>query len=129
MGNLPELLVFGNDYSTPDGTGIRDFIHVVDLAEGHLRALEALKTCTGTHVWNLGTGRGYSVLDIVRAFQAESGKTIPYRIAPRRPGDIATCYAVPSKVVRDLGWKAKRGLPEMMRDTWRWQQMNPNGYR
>ena len=129
MGEIPELSVFGNDYSTPDGTGIRDYIHVVDLAEGHLRALEALKTRTGTHVWNLGTGNGYSVLDIVRAFQAESGKTVPYRIAPRRPGDIATCYADPSKAYRELGWKANRGLPEMMRDAWRWQQMNPNGYR
>lgn len=129
VGKLPELVVFGNDYPTPDGTGVRDYIHVMDLAEGHLRALEALKTRTGAHIWNLGTGQGYSVLDMVRAFQTESGKTVPYRIASRRPGDIAICYADPSKAERDLGWKARRGLSEMMRDTWRWQQMNPNGYR
>jgi UDP-glucose 4-epimerase len=129
MGKLPELSVFGNDYSTPDGTGIRDYIHVVDLAEGHLIALEALKTRTGAHVWNLGTGQGYSVLDMIRAFEAESGKTVPYSIALRRFGDIAACYADPSKAERDLGWKAKLGLQEMMRDAWRWHQMNPNGYR
>jgi UDP-glucose 4-epimerase len=129
VGKLPELAVFGNDYPTHDGTGVRDYIHVVDLAEGHLRALDALETCTGAHVWNIGTGQGYSVLDMVRAFEAASGKPVPFRIAPRRPGDIATCYADPSKAERELGWKAKRGLPEMMRDAWRWQQMNPNGYR
>lgn len=129
VGKFPQLAVFGNDYPTHDGTGVRDYIHVVDLADGHLRALEALKTRTGTHIWNLGTGQGYSVLDIIRAFQSESGKSIPYRIAPRRPGDIATCYADPSKAARDLGWNAKRGLSDMMRDAWRWQQMNPNGYR
>jgi UDP-glucose 4-epimerase len=129
VGKLPELSVFGNDYPTHDGTGVRDYIHVVDLAEGHLCALDALETCTGAHVWNLGTGQGYSVLDMVHAFEVESGKTVPYRVAPRRPGDIATCYADPTKAVRELGWKAKRGLPEMMRDAWRWQQMNPNGYR
>jgi UDP-glucose 4-epimerase len=129
VGKLPELAVFGNDYPTPDGTGVRDYIHVVDLAEGHLRALEALQTRTGAHVWNLGTGHGYSVLDMVLAFEAASGKPVPYRVAPRRTGDIATCYADPSKAMRELGWKAKRGLPEMMRDAWRWQQMNPNGYR
>ena len=129
VGKLPELAVFGNDYPTHDGTGVRDYIHVVDLAEGHLRALDALVTRTGAHVWNLGTGQGYSVLDMVRAFEAASGKTVPYRISPRRPGDIATCYSDPSKAERELGWQAKRGLPEMMRDAWRWQQMNPNGYR
>jgi UDP-glucose 4-epimerase len=129
VGKLPELAVFGNDYPTHDGTGVRDYIHVVDLAEGHLRALNALETRTGVHVWNLGTGQGYSVLDMVRAFEAASGRPVPYRIAPRRPGDIATCYADPSKAERELGWKAKRGLPEMMRDAWRWQQKNPNGYR
>lgn len=128
-GNLPELAVFGNDYPTHDGTGVRDYIHVVDLAEGHLQALNALETRTGAHVWNLGTGQGYSVIDMVRAFEAASGKPVPYGIAPRRPGDIATCYADPTKAARELGWKAKRGLPEMMRDAWRWQQMNPNGYR
>lgn len=129
VGKLPELAVFGNDYPTHDGTGVRDYIHVVDLAEGHLRALDALETRSGAHVWNLGTGQGYSVLDMVRAFEAASGRTVPYRIDPRRPGDIATCYSDPSKAERELGWKAKRGLPEMMRDAWRWQQMNPNGYR
>lgn len=129
VGKLPELAVFGNDYPTPDGTGVRDYIHVVDLAEGHLRALEALQTRTGAHVWNLGTGQGYSVLEMVRAFEAASGKPVPYRVAPRRPGDIATCYADPAKAGSELGWKARRGLDEMMRDAWRWQSMNPDGYR
>jgi UDP-glucose 4-epimerase len=129
VGKLPELAVFGHDYPTHDGTGVRDYIHVADLAEGHLRALDALETRTGAHVWNLGTGQGYSVLDMVCAFEEASGKPVPYRISPRRPGDIATCYSDPSKAERELGWKAKRGLPEMMRDAWRWQEMNPNGYR
>jgi UDP-glucose 4-epimerase len=128
VGKLPEWVVFGDDYPTHDGTGVRDYIHVVDLAEGHLRALDALETRTGTHVWNLGTGHGYSVLEMVRAFEAASGKPVPYRIAARRPGDIAICYADPSKAERELGWKAKCGVPEMIRDAWRWQQMNPNGY-
>ena len=118
VGKLPELAVFGNDY-----------IHVVDLAEGHLRALEALQTRTGAHVWNLGTGQGYSVLEMVRALEAASGKPVPYRVTPRRPGDIATCYADPAKAERESGWKAQRGLDEMMRDAWRWQAMNPDGYR
>ena len=129
VGKLPELAVFGNDYPTPDGTGVRDYIHVMDLAEGHLQALQALQTLTGAHVWNLGTGQGYSVLEMVHAFEAASGCRIPYRIAPRRSGDIATCYADASKAARELGWKASRGLPEMMRDAWRWQERNPNGYR
>ncbi len=129
VGKLPELAVFGNDYTTPDGTGVRDYIHVVDLAEGHLCALEALQTRSGAHVWNLGTGQGYSVLGMVRAFEAASGRQVPYRIAPRRPGDIASCYADPSKAEREFGWKAVRGLPEMMRDAWRWQEINPDGYR
>lgn len=129
VGKLPELAVFGNDYPTPDGTGVRDYIHVVDLAEGHLRALEALQNRSGAHVWNLGTGQGYSVLEMVRAFEAASGKSVPYRVAPRRLGDIATCYADPAKAELDLGWKVRRGLPEMMRDAWNWQQKNPNGYR
>jgi UDP-glucose 4-epimerase len=129
VGKLPELAVFGNNYPTPDGTGLRDYIHVVDLAEGHLRALEALQARTGAHVWNLGTGQGLSVLEMVRAFEAVSGKPVPYRVAPRRPGDIATCYADPAKAERELGWKARRGLDEMMRDAWRWQSMNPDGYR
>ena len=129
IGKFPELAVFGNDYATPDGTGVRDYIHVMDLAEGHLRALEALETRTGANVWNLGTGHGYSVFEMIRAFEATSGKSVSYRIAPRRPGDIATCYADPTKAERELGWKALRGLDEMMRDAWRWQSMNPNGYR
>ena len=101
----------------------------MDLAEGHLQALDALQTRTGAHVWNLGTGQGYSVLEMVRAFEAASGRPIAYRLAPRRPGDIATCYADASKAARELAWKARRGLPEMMRDAWRWQQRNPEGYR
>jgi UDP-glucose 4-epimerase len=129
VGKLPELAVFGIDYPTHDGTGVRDYIHVLDLAEGHLCALEALKKCSGVHLWNLGTGHGYSVLDMVSAFEAISGKRVPYRIAPRRPGDIAICYADPTKALLELGWKAKRGLAEMMRDAWHWQYMNPNGYR
>ena len=129
VGKLPELAVFGNDYPTIDGTGVRDYIHVVDLAEGHLAAMNALLTSTGTHVWNLGTGQGYSVLQIIQAFEAASGKSIPYRIAPRRSGDIAACYADPSKVATELGWRAKRDLSTMMTDLWRWQKMNPDGYR
>lgn len=129
VGKLPELAVFGNDYPTPDGTGVRDYIHVVDLAEGHLRALEALHTRTGTHVWNLGTGHGYSVLAMIRAFEAASGQRVPYRVVPRRLGDIATCYADPTQAERELGWKARRGLSEMMCDAWRWQSTNPNGYK
>lgn len=128
-GKLSELLVFGDDYPTPDGTGVRDYIHVVDLAEGHLRALHSLQTRTGVHVWNLGTGHGYSVLQMIRAFEEVSGCRVPFRIAPRRVGDIATCYADPSKAERELGWRAQRGLSEMMRDAWRWQSENPNGYR
>jgi UDP-glucose 4-epimerase len=128
VGTLPELAVFGNDYATHDGTGVRDYIHVVDLAVGHLQALKAMELHTGTHVWNLGTGRGHSVLDMVYAFEKVTGQTIPYRIAPRRPGDIAICYADPTKAAHELGWTAKRGLQEMIRDAWRWQQMNPNGY-
>ena len=128
MGKLPSLSVFGNDYPTHDGTGVRDYIHVVDLAEGHLRALEALLTRKGVHVWNLGTGRGYSVLEVVRAFEAASGKLVSYRVVPRRSGDIAICYADPSKAERELGWKAKRGLDEMMRDAWHWQSMSMCDY-
>lgn len=128
MGKLPELAVFGNDYPTPDGTGVRDYIHVMDLAEGHLSALEALRTRVGVHVWNLGTGQGCSVLEMLRAFEAASGKPVRYRIAPRRPGDIAICYADPTKAESELGWKAQRSLQEMMHDAWRWQSMNPNGY-
>lgn len=129
VGKFSELAVFGNDYPTPDGTGVRDYIHVVDLAQGHLRALEVLEGCDGVHSWNLGTGQGYSVLEMIRAFEAVSGKSVPYRIAPRRLGDIAICYADPTLAHCQLGWKAQRGLPEMMLDAWRWQSMNPNGYR
>lgn len=132
VGRLPELAVFGNDYPTVDGTGVRDYIHVVDLAEGHLAALAALNathTRSGTHVWNLGTGQGYSVLQMVEAFEAASGRPVPYRLAPRRPGDIANCYADPTKAATELGWTAKRDLNTMMRDAWRWQSQNPDGYR
>jgi UDP-glucose 4-epimerase len=128
-GKRGELSVFGNDYPTNDGTGVRDYIHVEDLAEGHLRALEALQTRSGAHVWNLGAGQGYSVLEMVRAFEEVSGRKVPYRIAPRRPGDIAVCYADPTKAASELGWRARRGLAEMMRDAWRWQSMNPDGYK
>jgi UDP-glucose 4-epimerase len=129
VGKLPELAVFGNDYPTPDGTGVRDYIHVMDLAEGHLCALDALNDRVGAHVWNLGTGKGHSVLEMIQAFEAASGKPIPYRISPRRPGDVATSFADPAKAQRELGWKAKRGLQEMVRDAWRWQSQNPNGFR
>ena len=128
VGKLAELTVFGDDYPTPDGTGVRDYIHVVDLADGHLRALQALHTRPGVHVWNLGTGTGTSVLQMLQAFEQASGRMVPYRIAPRRAGDVATCYANPAKAERELGWKATRGLAEMMRDTWRWQSRNPQGY-
>lgn len=129
VGKLSELAVFGSDYPTPDGTGVRDYIHVVDLAEGHLCALDALQALSGAVIWNLGTGKGYSVLEIIRAFEVASGKSIPYRFTSRRPGDISICYADSTKAEQDLGWKAKRGLSEMMRDAWRWQVMNPNGFR
>lgn len=129
VGKLPELAVFGNDYPTIDGTGVRDYIHVVDLAQGHLAALNALQTKTGTRVWNLGTGQGYSVLQIIQAFEKASGKSIPYRIVPRRPGDIAACYADPTKAATELGWRANRDLFTMMSESWRWQKMNPDGYR
>ena len=129
VGRREELAVFGNDYPTPDGTGVRDYIHVMDLAEGHLCALGALNDRVGANVWNLGTGKGHSVLDMIHAFEAASGKSIPYRISPRRPGDIATSFADPAKAQRELGWKATRGLPEMVQDAWRWQSLNPNGFK
>jgi len=129
VGKLSELAVFGSDYPTLDGTGVRDYIHVVDLAQGHLAALKALDTRFGAHVWNLGTGQGYSVLQIVRAFESASGRPVPYRVAPRRAGDIATCYANPAKATAELGWTAQRDLDSMMRDGWRWQAQNPKGYR
>lgn len=128
VGKLNELSVFGDDYPTPDGTGIRDYIHVVDLAIGHLKALEKLNSRPGLLTYNLGTGKGSSVLDMVKAFEKASGKKIPYKITPRRPGDIAECYADPTKAEIELSWKAERGIEEMCKDTWRWQSQNPNGY-
>lgn len=128
VGKLKELAVFGNDYATPDGTGVRDYIHVVDLAAGHLKALEALGQRAGWNVRNLGTGQGYSVLEMVRAFEAASGRSVPYRVVPRRAGDIAKCWSDPAKAASELGWKAERGLAQMMADAWRWQMGNPQGY-
>lgn len=128
VGTLGELAVFGGDYPTPDGTGVRDYIHVVDLALGHLRALEKLVDTPGVLTCNLGTGRGYSVLDMVRAFEAACGRAIPFRIVDRRSGDIAQCYADPSLARRELGWQATRDLGEMCADSWRWQSANPQGY-
>ena len=127
-GKLPYLSVFGNDYDTPDGTGVRDYIHVVDLAEGHVKAMEANSRNSGVFVYNLGTGNGYSVLEIIKAFENASGLSIPYQIKPRRPGDIAVCFADPSYTNRQIAWKAQRDLAAMMADSWRWQSNNPNGY-
>ncbi len=126
-GKLDHLNVFGNDYPTHDGTGVRDYIHVVDLAIGHLKALDKVKD-SGVFIYNLGTGKGYSVLDIVKAFEKASGVKVPYQIAPRRAGDIAECYADPTKAYEELGWKATKGIEEMCADTWRWQKANPNGF-
>ncbi len=141
VGKLECLGVFGDDYDTPDGTGVRDYIHVVDLALGHVKALKKIEEKAGVKVYNLGTGNGYSVLDMVKAFgKAYSvldmvkafgkacGKEIPYQIKPRRPGDIAACYADPAKAKEELGWVAERGLDEMCEDSWRWQSNNPEGY-
>ena len=129
IGKLPCLTVFGSDYDTHDGTGVRDYIHVVDLADGHVKAVnKLLNSEPAVNIYNLGTGKGYSVLDIVNAFEQASGKKIEYKISERRPGDIATCYADASKAYEELGWKAQRGLLEMCEDSWRWQSMNPNGY-
>ena len=128
VGRIKELKVFGNDYPTPDGTGLRDYIHVVDLAQGHLYALDRLLAGNGVITYNLGTGRGYSVLEIVSAFEKACSKKIRFQIVGRRDGDIAVCYADPSKANRDLGWTAKRGIDEMCIDTWRWQSNNPHGY-
>jgi len=127
-GRLERLSIFGNDYATPDGTGVRDYIHVVDLAVGHLKALDALGRSSGAKVWNLGTGKGYSVLEMVHAFEQASGRSVPCKFAPRRAGDIAECWADPSKALQELGWRAERTLDDMMRDSWRWQQKNPSGY-
>ena len=127
-GKLAELSVFGDDYPTPDGTGVRDYIHVVDLALGHVAALDKKSREAGVHIYNLGTGKGSSVLEIIRAFEAASGKKIPYAVKPRRAGDIAECYADPARAATELGWHAERSLNDMMRDSWRWQSGNPNGY-
>ena len=129
VGRLKELSVFGDDYPTPDGTGVRDYIHVVDLAIGHLRAIEKLAEKPGYKVYNLGTGNGYSVLQIVKAFETASGRKVPYVIKPRRPGDIAECWADPALAARELHWTATRGIEKMCEDAWRWQSQNPYGYK
>ena len=129
VGKLEKVHVFGNDYPTPDGTGVRDYIHVVDLARGHVAALKKLATNCGLFVCNLGTGHGYSVLDVIRAYSKACGKEIPYVIDPRRPGDIAECYADPTKAREELGWQAEYGIEEMCASSWKWQSMNPNGYK
>ena len=128
VGKLGQVRVFGGDYPTPDGTGIRDFIHVVDLADGHLRALKRLTENPGLVIYNLGTGRGYSVLEVIAAFERACGKKIPYQIVERREGDVVTSYADPSKAQRELGWTAERDIDDMCVDAWRWQSQNPNGY-
>ncbi|MEJ2638529.1 MAG: UDP-glucose 4-epimerase GalE [Desulfosarcinaceae bacterium] len=128
VGRLAELSVFGGDYDTPDGTGVRDYIHVVDLAQGHLAALRRLTANPGLVTYNLGTGRGYSVLEMVKAFEAACGKSLPHRIVARRPGDIGTCYADPTKARNELDWEAKLGIDAMCADAWRWQTQNPEGY-
>ena len=120
--------VFGNDYDTPDGTGIRDYIHVVDLAKGHVKAIEGMETLPGVQIFNLGTGNGYSVLDIIKAFSAACGRDLPYVIDPRRPGDVAQCYSDPAKAREVLGWTAEYDIEDMCRDAWNWQSKNPNGY-
>ena len=126
-GKLQCINVFGNDYDTPDGTGVRDYIHVVDLALGHVAAIEKVNA-TGVHIYNLGTGHGYSVFDMIHAFEKACGKTLPYKVCERRPGDIATCYACPDKAEKELGWKAQFGIEEMCASQWKWQSGNPNGY-
>lgn len=129
IGTLPELNIFGNDYPTIDGTGVRDYIHVLDLANGHISALDAIRKSGGTHIWNLGTGQGHSVLEVLKAFEEISGRPIPYKIAPRRSGDVAACFADVSKAERELSWKATYTLNEMLRDAWKWQSINPLGYK
>ena len=128
VGKLEKVHVFGDDYPTPDGTGVRDYIHVVDLAIGHLKAIEKKTNEAGVHIYNLGTGNGYSVLQIIKAFEKACGKELPYVIDPRRPGDIAECWANPAKAKAELGWEATRGIEEMCQDSWRWQSTHPNGY-
>ena len=129
VGKLEKLHVFGDDYPTHDGTGVRDYIHVVDLARGHIAALKKLETKCGLFVCNLGTGKGYSVFDVLHAYEKACGKTLPYVVDPRRPGDIAICYADPTKAKEELGWQAQYGIEEMCASSWKWQSMNPNGYR
>ncbi|MCD7882471.1 MAG: UDP-glucose 4-epimerase GalE [Lachnospiraceae bacterium] len=128
VGKLEKLGVFGDDYDTPDGTGVRDYIHVVDLANGHVKAMKKFDDEPAVRIYNLGTGKGYSVLQVLHAFEKACGKTLPYEIKPRRAGDIATCYADPTKAKEELGWEAQYGIDEMCADSWRWQSMNPNGY-
>ncbi len=128
VGKREKLFIFGADYATHDGTGVRDYLHVVDLAKGHLRALEKVQVMTGVEAYNLGTGVGYSVLDVVHSFREATGQEIPYIITERRPGDIAECYADPTKALQELGWKAEKNLTEMCRDSWHWQKNNPQGY-
>lgn len=128
VGKRAELGVFGNDYDTPDGTGVRDYIHVVDLAKGHVCALTAIERHCGLAIYNLGTGHGYSVLDVVKAFEKSTGMAVPYSIKPRRAGDIATCYSNPAKAAQELGWTAQYDIEDMCRDAWNWQKNNPNGY-
>ena len=128
VGKLTQLGVFGDDYDTKDGTGVRDYIHVVDLAIGHLKALNKINAEAGAHIYNLGTGNGYSVFEMVTAFEKAANKPVPYEVKQRRPGDIAACYAAPEKALNELGWQAERGINEMMEDIWRWQSNNPNGY-
>lgn len=128
VGKLEKLSVFGGDYDTPDGTGVRDYIHVVDLAKGHIKALQKLAQNPGLVVWNLGTGQGYSVIEMAEAFAKASGQKVPYQIVERRAGDIAACYADSTKALNEIGWKAEKGLQEMCKDTWRWQSSNPDGY-
>ena len=128
VGKLKELGVFGNDYDTPDGTGVRDYIHVVDLADGHVKAIKKIVDKAGLCIYNLGTGHGVSVLELVKSFEKVNGVKIPYKIKDRRPGDIATCYADPKKAYEELGWKAKYDIDDMCRDSWNWQSHNPNGY-
>ena len=129
VGKLEKLGVCRNDYPTPDGTGVRDYIHVVDLAVGHVKAIEKLNSLEGVEIYNLGTGKGYSVLEVLHAYEKACGKTLPYEIKERRPGDIPTCYADSAKAKRELGWEAQYGIEEMCEDSYRWQSMNPNGYR
>lgn len=128
IGKRERLGIFGNDYDTPDGTGVRDYIHVLDLAKGHVCALKAIEKNCGLAIYNLGTGHGYSVLDVVKAFEKVNGVAVPYTIMPRRAGDIAICYSAPDKAEKELGWKAQYGIKEMCRDSWNWQKKNPNGF-